>query len=167
MTDSVVLRRLERVSAVLARVGILIGGALTLAMTAVVAYSVVMRYVFNRPQTWTDELVAYAMVLLVLLGAAEVLRRGGHVSVDLLTARLGPRAGRMVEIWSLAAVLATATVLLASSWQMVAFSHSVGLISEGYLEAPVWIPQSSMLVGTAMLILAAANRLLRLLARLD
>jgi C4-dicarboxylate transporter DctQ subunit len=161
------LAPVERVTAALARAGIVIGAVLTLAMTVVVAYSVVMRYLFNRPQTWTDELVAYWMVLLVVLGAAEVLRRDSHVSVDLLTSRLGPAGRRAVEIWSLAAILVTALVLLVSSWQMVAFSSRVGLFSEGYLEVPMWIPQSSMLVGMALLILAALNRLLRLLARLD
>ena len=144
-----------------------VGAVLTLAMTSIVGYSVLMRYVFNTPQTWTDELVGYLMVLLVMTGVAEALRRGDHIGIDLLTSRLGRRGRRLTEIWSMAAVLVVAAVLLYSGWQMVEFSHSVGLISDGYVEAPMWIPQSSILLGMGLLILAALNRLVRIVTGLD
>ncbi len=35
-----------------------LGAVLLLVMTAVVGYSVALRYLFNRPQVWTDEFVA-------------------------------------------------------------------------------------------------------------
>ena len=41
---------------------------------------------------------------------------------------------------------------------MVAFSYGVDLISDGYVEAPMWIPQSALLIGYGLLILSALNR---------
>ena len=42
-----------------------LGAALLLVMTAVVGYSVALRYLFNRPQVWTDQLVGYLLVVVV------------------------------------------------------------------------------------------------------
>ena len=57
---------------------------LTLGVTA---FSVFRRYVLGSPLTWTDELSGFLVVAIVMLGAAEVLRRGEHVSVDILSER--------------------------------------------------------------------------------
>ena len=146
----------------------LAGGALVSVMLAfIVGYSVLMRYLFNHPQTWTDELSGYLLVLIVMMGLAEALRRGDHIGVDLLTSRLSEKGRRLIEIWGMLAVIAFSTILLTSSWQMVAFSYSVGLISDGYVEAPMWIPQSTQLIGFSLLILAAVNRLIQLLTGFD
>jgi TRAP-type C4-dicarboxylate transport system permease small subunit len=46
---------------------------------------------------------------------------------------------------------------------MVLFSASVGLLSDGYLEVPMWIPQLAVPVGAALLLLTALGGLIRLL----
>ena len=50
---------------------------------------------------------------------------------------------------------------------MAAFSHSVGLVSDGYLEVPMWLPQAAVPAGAGLLALAAFNRLLRLVVGLE
>ena len=40
----------------------------------------------------------------------------------------------------------------------------MALVSEGYLEMPMWIPKSALILGALMLILAALTGLLRLIA---
>jgi C4-dicarboxylate transporter DctQ subunit len=136
-------------------------------MAVSITYSVILRYVFNTPQVWTDELMGYLMVALVMFGLGETVRRGDHIAVDLLTGRLGPRGQVLARIWGLVAMIAVAAVLLVRSWDMVAFSRMVDLLSDGYLAMPIWIPQSSLLIGFALMILASVNQLLRLLLRLD
>jgi len=157
-----VFRWLEGVDRVLAGTAAMLGAALVVATVLIVTYSVFMRYVFNTPQTWTDELVGYFLVYTVMLGVAAELRRGDHISVDLLTSRLGPTGRRLIDIWGMIAVMAVAAAMLDSSLDMVAFSQMVGLISDGYVEVPMWIPQMALVVGYAMLLLSAANRLLRI-----
>jgi len=49
--------------------------------------------VFNDAPVWVDEVVGFALVAVVMLAAAQVLRRGEHISVDLLVGRL-PAEGR-------------------------------------------------------------------------
>jgi C4-dicarboxylate transporter, DctQ subunit len=143
------------------------GAVVVIAMTAIVGYSVAARYLFNNPQVWTDETVGYLLVLLVMLGAAEALRRGEHIGVDLLTERLGAVGRRRAEMWSVAAVIAFAAALAFGGWEVAAFSRSVDLYSEGYLEIPMWIPQAAVPLGAVLLVVVAANRLVRLVVGLD
>ncbi len=147
----------------LCRIMLAAGAVLVIAMTAIVSYSVFMRYVMNTPQVWTDELVGYLLVLLVMLGAAEALRRGEHIAVDLVTERLGPLGRRLTEIWGMAAVLAVSAALTVTGWQMTRFSIDMEMVSDGYLEVPMWIPQVTIPIGAGVLGLAALNRLVRLL----
>ncbi len=129
-----------------------------------VGYSVALRYLFNQPQVWADELVGLLMVSLVMLGVADALRRGEHIEVDLLTERLGPRGRRLAKLWGLAASALVAGVILGGGLEMVIFSADVGLIADGYLEVPMWIPQIAVPLGGGLLLLTALSRLVAELA---
>ena len=157
-------RGLDRLAGFLARIGAILSAVLVLLITGIVGFAVVMRYVLNRPQSWTDELVSYLLVLIIMLGAAETLRHGEHISVDILTERFSPRARRWVEVWGMAAVLFVAVVVGISGWKVAAFSRMMGIVSEGYLDMPIWLPQMLVPIGMALLGLAALARLLQLLA---
>lgn len=155
---------LDRAAAILAAVMAWAGAVVLLGLTGVIFYGVVRRYVFGTPVTWTDELAGYATVLLVMLGAAEAMRRHENVEVDLLTTRLGRRAARLTALWSTAVVIVVAAVLLHGGLEMISFARMVGLISDGYLEMPMWIPQASIALGMAALLVVAVVRLVRLLS---
>ena len=43
-----------------------------------------MRYFLNRPLVWVLELTEYALLWVTFLGAAWLLRQGGHVQVDVI-----------------------------------------------------------------------------------
>ncbi len=151
---------IERILETLCRLGTMLGAILVIASMAVVGYGVVLRYFFGHPQVWTDELVSFWLVAIVTLGAADVLRRGGHIGIDLVTNRLSARLQAWLDILGLVSVLLFSTVLTVSGWQMVEFSWSVGLLPSGYLEVPLWIPQSLIPIGFALMGLAALHRLI-------
>jgi C4-dicarboxylate transporter DctQ subunit len=162
-----VLKTLDRITAAAARLFIALGAAITIVMALSITYSVILRYVLNTPQVWTDELLGFLLVALVMFGLGETVRRGDHISVDLITARLGPRGQVAARVWGLVAMITLAAVLLVRSWDMVAFSRMVELLSDGYLAMPIWIPQSSLLIGFSLMILASVNQLLRILFGLE
>ena len=126
------------------------------AITAVVGFGVFVRYVLGTPEPWTDELVSYLLVYVVMLGAAEV-------TVDLLTVRLGPRWHRVVELWGMAAVIVVAAVWVYSGWDMVAFSGRINMRSEGYLAVPLTWVQFAIPLGGALIALAALYRFVQAL----
>jgi C4-dicarboxylate transporter, DctQ subunit len=138
-----------------------VAAASVLLSLVLVCYSVAMRYLAGAPEPWVDEMVGYVLVASVMFAVAEALRRGEHISVDLLTQRLGPRARRGAHVLGLVAVAASAAILLVEGWDMVAFSRMVGIRSVGYLDLPIWTVQAMVPLGGALLLLAALAELLR------
>ncbi len=127
-----------------------------------IGWSVVMRYVFNRPPVWVDEVVGFLLVAIVTLAAADVLRRGEHIGVDIFTARLGTRGRRWAQAWVSTAALATAVIFIVNGWETAMFSRMLGIVTEGHLELPVyWLMLFLPLSGLLML-LTALEALLRL-----
>jgi len=154
---------LDRVIGMISWSAAALGAGVVLLMMTVVGYSVVNRYILGTPITWTDELSGYLVVALVMLGAAEALRRGDHISVDLLTGRLGPRGQRLAAVWGNLMVLVVAIALLISGKATLEYTYNFGILSEGYLEVPMWIPQSFVILGAALLGLVAVANLINLL----
>lgn len=139
-----------------------IAALLVLIVFGVVSYSVFMRYVLGTPITFSDELNGFIVVAMVALGAGEVLLRGEHFGVDLLTERAGPRIQWLVEVWGMVGVILVAAAVLYSAVLMVRFSYDFGIYSDGYLGIQMWIPQGFLLIGMIILILAALARIFTL-----
>ena len=57
-------------------------------------YGVGMRYLLNRPVSWTDEAVTVLMVWSVLWTGAFVLRWSEHISFDIVFVNLAPKRQR-------------------------------------------------------------------------
>lgn len=143
-------------------VGTGLAAFLLLLSLALVAWSVLMRYFLNQPIPWVDELVGYLLVGLVMLAAADALRRGEHISVDLLTDRLRPRGRRVSAALGQLAVLIAGLALAQGGWQTAAFSRMLGIYSTGYLAIPIYLPQLLVPLGGALLALAALMGLVRM-----
>ena len=146
---------LGRTVRALAFFGAVISATLVLTMLAIVSYSVFMRYVLGTPVTWSDELSGYLVIAVVMFGAAEALLKGDHFGVDLLTTKLQQAGARRVRIWGLVAVALVGSAILYSAYLMVRFSVDFGMYSEGYLEMPMWIPQTALIIGSVLLIVTA------------
>jgi C4-dicarboxylate transporter DctQ subunit len=94
-----------------------------------------------------------------MFGAAETLRRGEHITVDLLTADRQGLIKKIIDIWGNLAIIAVAVVLLISTKATLSYSYNFDILSNGYLEVPMWIPQSSLVVGGVLLLLVALVRI--------
>ncbi len=142
--------------------GLAVSAATLLTSFALVAYSVAMRYLLGRPVPWVDELVGYLLVGLVMLAAADAMRRGEHIAVDLITDRLPTAAQRVMTVVALVSVAFCGIVLVVAGLETAAFTKLLGIRSMGHLNVPMHIPQLLIPVGGGLLALAAAGGLLRL-----
>ena len=144
------------------RLGGIISTAMILAAFVLVIFAIFQRYFLNTPLKWGDEMLGYLLAVIVMTGAAEAYRRGDQIAIDLVSARLSGAFRRGAEVFSAASVLVFSTILFISSEEVVRFSYVFGSYSPGYLEAPMWIPQSALIVGAILLAIAAVTRLLRI-----
>lgn len=99
-------RLFERVLGALACVaaGIVVYTVLT------IDYEVVMRYFFRRPTTWVIDFTEYALLYMVFLASAWVLRQEGHVNINILLVVLSPRVQRLLN--AVTSVIASAACCL-------------------------------------------------------
>lgn len=72
--------------------------ALMATMTCLVALQIVLRYFFNNPLSWGEEVTRYMFVYLIFIGAASGIHYGVHVSIDVLVRRLPGRYGQAVDL---------------------------------------------------------------------
>lgn len=93
------------VHAVLGRVLVALVGVMVLTVGWQVSSRLIARLclaldwpVLVQPSRWTEELAGFQLAWVALLGAAWVLRRGEHPSLDLLYQHLGPRLRRGADV---------------------------------------------------------------------
>ena len=155
---------LLRIAEFLIRVGGALSSLLIIFILGIVCYAVLQRYVLDKPLLWSDQFIGYLLVATIMLGAAEALRRGDHISIELLAERVDGKWRLFIRLLSNFAVIAFAAVLGWSTWNSIEFARAFGSYSVGYIEIETWIPQVPLLFGAGLLILAATVRLLRLLS---
>ena len=65
-----------------------------------VCLEVFMRYFLNRPLQWVVELTEYALLYITFLGTAWLLKKGGHINVDIFLSLLSKRTRSGLRIFS-------------------------------------------------------------------
>ncbi len=107
----------------------------------------------------SDAYAGYCMAAAGFLALAHTLHRGEHIRVTLLLQRFGARVAHALELWCHAAgtFLACAFAFYSTrlAWQSRVFND----ISQGNDATPLWIPQLSMAIGTAVFAIAMADGL--------
>jgi len=68
------------------------------AMTVMITVEVITRYFFNIPIPGSVEIGGFALVYITFLGAAWLLRSEGHVRMDFLASRVGPKTQLVLNI---------------------------------------------------------------------
>jgi TRAP-type C4-dicarboxylate transport system permease small subunit len=97
-----------------------VAGILLVAAVFIVCIDTCMRYFFHKPQVWTVEICEYILFGIAFLGAPWLLKLGGHISVDVVTERLGSRSQGRLRLLSMGSgVLVSAIICwfsLATAW---------------------------------------------------
>ena len=98
--------------------------------------AVLLRYVFGLSFSWRNDSVIFSFAMIFMLGAAATLRDDGHVRVDILRPRLGPKTKAGIEMFGSLAfivpigilILYSASGLIARTWtDLEPFNESDGL----------------------------------------
>jgi TRAP-type C4-dicarboxylate transport system permease small subunit len=107
----------------------------------------------------TDAYAGYLMAGAGFLALAHTLKRGEHIRVTLLLARLRGGVRRGMEIWALAAATSLAALFAFYSVRLAWQSRQFHDISTGNDATPLWIPQLGMAIGTTILLIAFIDEL--------
>lgn len=117
----------------------------TTGLVAVVFTDVVMRYLFNTSSVFTQELEWQLFAFIFLMGAGYTLLHDGHVRVDIIYQRLGPRGQAWINLIGVVCfMLPGCLMVIITSWK---FTHNAWAMMEGSPD-PGGIPYRFLVKGT-------------------
>jgi len=116
-----------------------------------VCLEIIMRYFLNRPLFWVVELTEYGLLYVSFLGAAWLLRQGGHVQVDILVDFLNDRRRKRCAVFSSAMGLAVSLVLTVFG-AIATYDHLArGIYKPSVLEFPTGVVLAAVPLGSLFL----------------
>src|SRR5579871_495065 len=131
-----------------------------LAMIVMIGAEAIARNVFGTSLQITDEVGGYLLVALTFLSMSVAEAHGGFHRVEFVQMRLSAKM-RMISqiVFELMSLAATALV----TWQLIRLamnSWRAEDVAPTPLATPLWMPQTSMGVGMALLCLALVRTIM-------
>ena len=129
-----------------------IGVFLLFLLAGLIFVDVFMRYVFNNPIPGAQEMTGVLMMMVVFLGIAATQRRKGHVSIDLVIAKLPSRARLVMEgINNLISIALFAILIWRSIVYIQSLIHTHLLIR--MINIPLWPFVTIIPFGCALILI--------------
>jgi len=127
-------------------------------MCVAVFAQVLGRYIFNYSIDWAVETATWAQIWIVLLGSGLAMRRGMHVSIDVLAQMFPLQVARVASV----------AIVIACVWFLgVVFYGSLPLIEVGSfqtspaLQFPMWVIYLGLPIGASYFALEVVAALFR------
>jgi len=133
------LKRLNRGVAILV-------GIMLLTCAAVVLADIVLRQV-GSSFGGTDEISGYAMAIATSWGMGFALMELGHVRIDILRSRNGPKGRAAFDLFSMLVLSGVVTLIAVKAWPVLDRSLSMGSRANTPLETLLWTVQLPWFAG--------------------
>src|SRR3954468_23121978 len=150
-----VLARLER------WLGLAVGvpaGLAVLVEVGILLVGVVMRFVFNRPLVWTDELAGMMFLWLAMLGSVLALWNGEHMRLTTIASRLPPRWRALADTLAVAAPCLFLAMIISPALD---FMEDQSFVETPALGWPDSVRAASVPTGCALMLVLWVLRLLQ------
>ncbi len=131
---------------------------LVLGEVVVLLAGVIMRFIFNRPIPWADELASILFLWLANFGAAIALMRGTHMRTTALVSTWSPRARLWAETLASAAPFLFLVILICP---MAQYAADEWIVQTPALSLPNTIRAAAVPVGALLMIAISLVRLVR------
>ena len=109
---------------------------LVIGNVLLLCYEVCMRYLFTAPPAWAWEVAECMLCPIAFLGAAWLLRKNGHVSVDIIYSQLDPRLQSLLSMFTSAAGTIICFILTWSGIEITIDHFESHITVPGYLDIP-------------------------------
>jgi TRAP-type mannitol/chloroaromatic compound transport system permease small subunit len=150
----------------MARLAIVIGGAMILLSAFMIAFDVVLRRVVGLSTWGADELSYYALAISSSWAFAYAMLVKAHIRIDAITSHLRPPLRAACDVIALVGMGFFAIVACLAILDDVLQAWSRGETSITTLQTPIWIPQGLWLAGFVFFVVVTVLLLLRVLVAL-
>ena len=123
-----------------------------------VILEIAMRYILGRGTSWVLEYTEYGLLYVAMLGAAWLLKKEGHVKMDLILNQLKPKPQALVNIIT---SITCAIVCLIITWYGILvtwFCFQSGYFFSTILRTPKWPIVLIIPLGSFLLFIQSLRR---------
>ena len=133
--------------------------ALVIVEIAILFAGVVSRYVFHRPLVWSDELASILFLWLAMLGSVIAVRRGEHMRMTAIVAKVSPPVRAYLEAVAISAGLAFLVMIVVPAWD---YAYEESYITTPALQIANSYRAAALPVGVTLMIVFSLLRMARL-----
>lgn len=117
----------------------------------IILVEVIRRYAFGASSTWGEMTARYAFVYLTYIAAAEAIRYGRHIRIDLIPKRLSRRGEFLLALYIDALTVLLAGVVIYYSLELISIQWSVGIVMTA-ADVNMAFAQAALPLGWALMV---------------
>ncbi|MEM9030450.1 MAG: TRAP transporter small permease [Pseudomonadota bacterium] len=129
-------------------------------LVVTMSIEVIRREVFAYSSIWGEEIVRYAFIYLVWVGAAAAIKERAHIRIDVLFHYVSRRAKAFLYLFGDLVMLAVALLAVYWSYETVAVSWKFGSVSHG-LRLSMVLFLAAVPLGFALMIFRLLQSIVR------
>ncbi|MDC1287594.1 TRAP transporter small permease [Gammaproteobacteria bacterium] len=131
------------------------------AIGFIITFEVVMRYLFNAPTIWADEVSRILQLWVVFLATAYVLKQRQMITVTVLLRDPSSLRRRLAETLAIVVLVVFMGVVVYYGFQLWLKASLAGHTTDSYLAPPIWLTHAPVWLGGALLMLQGLVQLIR------
>ncbi len=133
---------------------------------ALIFYGVVMRYIFNDPQAWVEEIARYSIIWGTFLGFGLALKHNQHIQVDILFDKLNQQMQFILNIVATVLSIVFCLIYTYYGYVLVENRYTSGMVSLD-VGIPMWVVYLILPLSGILFLLRFIERLVNILRRKD
>jgi TRAP-type C4-dicarboxylate transport system permease small subunit len=130
-----------------------VASALFVSQAAWITIAVIFRYLLKNPIAFTEELTRFLLVWGAMLGMALALQQGRHIRVTTVFSKFPPKVQKYLDFLTDLLSMGVLTVFVVQGYKLAIFGKTLGEVSQGGLEYPIWWSQIALPIGGGLFIL--------------
>jgi TRAP-type transport system small permease protein len=131
-------------------------GLMLIVVVGVTLLQIILRYFFNAPLVWSEELAKLLIVWIAFIGAAAVCWDGRHLNVDVFFLMLPPRARNLLRYVNALISVGFLAILGWTSVKLVILENMQDLSA---LPLPAGVVRLAATVGAVLMIAGIVGRI--------
>ncbi|MBN1690877.1 MAG: TRAP transporter small permease [Dehalococcoidia bacterium] len=143
--------------------GLWIGSIGVLIMFVIVFIEIVVRKAFETSIYISQDYSGYMMAICLALPLGMLVRRRGHIKVDVIFARLPPKVKYCFDLAFLVIMLCYGIALTYICYGLSKDSYDLKAVSIDLSHTPLWIPQSTLVIGVGFFVITLIFEIYKML----
>lgn len=139
--------------------GMVIGSVSVFFLMVIVCYDVVARYFFNAPTIWVSEISSILLLFLPFLAGGWIMRKDGHVKMDLVLNMMEPRTKTVFNIAAILITALTSLILMYYGTKISAEIYKMNYRTDTVLRLPKWPLLSIIPLGFFLMFVQAMRKM--------